>query len=125
MFGLSVVAEFFRRDGWDVVGGVAGTDIDPAQWVREERFDVVGLSVGSELKLPWLSERIAAVRRASCNPDLVVMVGGPVFSADPANVQRVGADLTSGADTAPAMAEEFLMRKASAAQQPPSSRCQP
>jgi methylmalonyl-CoA mutase cobalamin-binding domain/chain len=125
MFGLSVVAEFFRRDGWDVVGGVAGTGIDPVQWVREERFDVVGLSVGSELKLPWLSERIAALRRASCNPDLVVMVGGPIFSADPANVQRVGADLTSRADTAPAMAEEFLMRKASAAQQLPSSRSQP
>jgi methylmalonyl-CoA mutase cobalamin-binding domain/chain len=125
MFGLSVVAEFFRRDGWDVVGGVTGTGIDPVQWVRDERFDVVGLSVGSELKLPWLSQRISAVRQASCNPDLVVMVGGPVFSADPARVQQVGADLTSGADTAPAMAEEFLMRKASAAQQPSSSRSQP
>lgn len=124
MFGLSVVAEFFRRDGWDVVGGVAGTGIDPAQRARSEWFDVVGLSIGSELKLPWLSERIMAIRQASCNPDLVVMVGGPVFSADPSRAQQVGADLTAGADTAPAMAEEFLMQKGSAAERSAPSRSQ-
>jgi hypothetical protein len=28
IFGLSMVAEFFRRDGWDVLGGVAGVGID-------------------------------------------------------------------------------------------------
>ena len=28
MFGLSMVAEFFRRDGWDVLGGVAGVGND-------------------------------------------------------------------------------------------------
>jgi hypothetical protein len=30
IFGLSMVAEFFRRDGWDVLGGVAGVGIDAA-----------------------------------------------------------------------------------------------
>lgn len=111
MFGLSVVAEFFRRDGWDVVGGVAGTGIDPVQRVRGEWFDVAGLSVGSELKLPWLRERIAAMRQYSCNPDLLVMVGGPLFSTDPSRVQLVGADLTADARSAPQTADKILTER--------------
>jgi methylmalonyl-CoA mutase cobalamin-binding subunit len=116
MFGLSVVAEFFRRDGWDVVGGVAGAGVDPVQRVRSEWFDVAGLSVGSELKLPWLRERIAAMRQYSCNPELLVMVGGPLFSADPSMVQWVGADLTSDAGSAPQTAHNILTERSRAAQ---------
>ena len=119
MFGLSVVAEFFRRDGWDVVGGVAGTGIDPVQRVRSEWFDVAGLSVGSELKLPWLRERIEAMRQYSTNPGLVIMVGGPLFSADPARVQWVGADLTSDAGSAPRAAEKLLTERARPQASPP------
>lgn len=114
MFGLSVVAEFFRRDGWDVVGGVAGTGIDPVQRVRSEWFDVAGISVGSELKLPWLRDRIEAMRQYSTNPDLVIMVGGPLFSADPSLVRWVGADLTSDAGSAPHAAHKILAERAGA-----------
>ena len=114
MFGLSVVAEFFRRDGWDVVGGVAGTGIDPVQRVRDEWFDVAGLSVGSELKLTWLRDRIAAMRQYSNNPSLLIMVGGPLFSADPSRVQWVGADLTSDAGSAPRAADTILTDRARA-----------
>ena len=124
MFGLSVVAEFFRRDGWDVVGGVAGTGVDPVQRVRSEWFDVAGISVGSELKLPWLRERIGAMRQYSCNPELLVMVGGPLFSADPSRVEWVGADLTSDAGSAPRKAEKILTERARASQAPRGSGSQ-
>jgi methylmalonyl-CoA mutase cobalamin-binding subunit len=119
MFGLSVVAEFFRREGWDVVGGVAGTAVDPVQRVRSEWFDVAGLSVGSELKLPWLRECIDAMRQYSTNPGLVIMVGGPLFSADPSRVQWVGADLTSDAGSAPREADKVLTERARAQASPP------
>ncbi len=119
MFGLSVVAEFFRREGWDVVGGVAGTGIDPVHRVRTEWFDVAGLSVGSELKLSWLRECIASMRQHSTNPGLVIMVGGPLFSADPSRVQWVGADLTSDAGSAPREADRILAERARAQASPP------
>ena len=122
MFGLSVVAEVFRREGWDVVGGVAGAGVDPVQRVRGEWFDVAGLSVGSELKLPWLRECIAAMRQASCNPALLVMVGGPLFTADPSRVQLVGADLTSDAGSAPARAEMILHELTAEGRQSGTSR---
>jgi methanogenic corrinoid protein MtbC1 len=111
MFGLSMVAEFFRRDGWEVVGGVAGSGVDPAQLVRDDWFDVVGLSVATESKLTWLRDLIAVMRQHSSNRQLVIMVGGPLFSMDPSLVQQVGADLTADAREAPLLAEKLVSER--------------
>jgi MerR family transcriptional regulator, light-induced transcriptional regulator len=108
-FGLSMVAEFFRREGWEVLGGIAGAVADPSLQVSREWFDVVGFSVGSESRLDWLRERIAKVRAASLNRSVVVLVGGPVFVLNPEWVLSAGAD-ASGHEggKAPQLAEELL-----------------
>lgn len=108
-FGLSIVAEFFRRDGWDVIGGVGGAVANPQAKVREEWVDVIGFSIGTDVRLPWLRETIAAVRAASRNPALRVLVGGPPFTSQPERVAETGADGTasSGKD-APKVAESLL-----------------
>jgi MerR family transcriptional regulator, light-induced transcriptional regulator len=111
MFGLSMVAEFFRRDGWDVLGGVAGVGIDAVAWVRRDWFDAVGFSIGSEVGLPWLRDTIAAVRLASRNPSLVILVGGPLFSIHPEWAAQVGADATTDGRTAPTLAESLVARR--------------
>jgi methanogenic corrinoid protein MtbC1 len=112
-FGLSMVGEFFRRSGWDVVCEFdAGTE-DPVSLVREEWFDVVGISAGVEARLDWLKSGIAAVRHASRNRAIGVMVGGPVFAADPARAAAVGADATAkDGRQAPALAEQLLNERA-------------
>jgi MerR family transcriptional regulator, light-induced transcriptional regulator len=105
-FGLSMVAEFFRRAGWEVVAGGAGADTDPITAVRREWFDVVGFSVGSEARLDWLPGCIAAVRSASCNRGLPILVGGPVFFLKPQLARQVGADASApDGSEAPAVAE--------------------
>lgn len=110
-FGLSMVAEFFRRDGWDVLGGVGTAATDPARRVREEWVDAVGFSVGSDAAMPWLQQAIARVRAASCNPDIAVIVGGAPFVTRPEWAAEVGADGTvrTGKE-APALAERLLSR---------------
>jgi MerR family transcriptional regulator, light-induced transcriptional regulator len=115
-FGLSMVAEFFRRDGWDVIGGVGGAVTDPAALVRAEWVDVVGFSVGTDVRLPWLRDTIAGVRAASRNPGLHVLVGGPPFAADVDLAAACGADGTArdGKD-APKVAETLLARGAQGA----------
>jgi len=112
-FGLSMVGEFFRRAGWDVVCEFdAGTE-DPVGLVREEWFDVVGISAGVEARLDWLKSGIAAVRHASRNRAIGVMVGGPVFAADPTRASAVGADATArDGRQAPALAEKLLNERA-------------
>lgn len=111
-FGLSIVAEFFRRAGWEVVGDTEAVAVDPAALVRREWFDIIGISVGIESRLDWLKSGIAAVRNASRNRAIGVMVGGPVFVASPERVVEVGADGTAvDGRQAPGMAEQLLEQR--------------
>lgn len=83
-FGLSLVADAFRRAGWDVAVAVAG--VSPMQRVAREAFDLVGLSVGTQARaarVPALSDEL---RRASRRPGLGVLLGGPLFAGPEAPV---------------------------------------
>lgn len=44
-FGLFIVEEFFRREGWEVLGGLSLQGAELTDLVRTEWFDVVGFSV--------------------------------------------------------------------------------
>ena len=112
-FGLSMVAEFFRRAGWDVVCDLDSRAVDPVALVRGEWFDVVGISAGVSARLDWLKSGIAAVRHASRNRTVGIMVGGPVFANDNDLVRSVGADATaSDGRQAPILAERLLDERA-------------
>lgn len=93
-FGIEMVAAFFRWDGWDVRGGALLSE-DPAAVVARERFDVVGLSLAAADDLPALTAAIQAIRKASCNPGIVVLVGGQAFVQRPDLALEVGADATA------------------------------
>ena len=111
-FGLTIVAEFFRRAGWEVVGDSEARTADPAALVRSEWFDVIGISVGSDARLDWLKSGIGAIRNASRNRSIGVLVGGPSFAADRERVREVGADGTaSDGQQAPVMAEQLLAER--------------
>jgi len=108
-FGLVMVAEFFRRAGWDVTGGAWAAGADAAALVTAEWFDVIGFSLGAEVHLQALADSIAAVRRAACNRTLTVLVGGPLFGLHPEFVGRVGADgMTIDGREAPSLAEMLI-----------------
>ena len=94
-FGLSMVAEFFVHAGWEVASGQGAYRDEAVDMVSREWFDVIGFSVGSEIRLDWLTTCIASVRQMSRNPAIGVLVGGPVFTAHPEYAAIVGADATS------------------------------
>ncbi len=107
--GLALVREYFRRDGWQVVGGSAESWSALARRVSTEPFDVVGLAVGSDARLPSLAGGIRALRRASCNARLKVLVGGPRLAERPDLAAQLGADGTAGrAGEAPQVAGRIL-----------------
>ena len=95
MFGLIMVADFFRRAGWNVLSGPVQTTDEIAGMVRDEWFAVIGLSIGCGTRLDALSSCIRSVRRASRNQEIGVMVGGPMFIEHPELVALVGADATA------------------------------
>lgn len=112
VFGLSLLASFFREAGWDVtILNSAGAD--PASVVTIDWFDVVGVSVSCDVHAPALKALLPALRRASQNPSLFVMVGGPYFTWSGASASEVGADAYApDAWSAPDLAEAMLDRPA-------------
>ena len=109
-FGVSMLAEFFRNDQWQVSLPTGRTIAQIAALAAARPIDMVGFSAGSDRQLGALAACIAAVRASSYNPDILVMVGGPIFAARPDLVRLVGADATA------ANAEEAVHRAASLVQ---------
>ena len=91
-FGLALVADGFRRAGWNVAVSVAG--VSPVQRVAREGFDLVGLSVGTRERAAGVPALCDGLRRASCRGDLGVLLGGPLFAAPdmPASATTWGVD---------------------------------
>lgn len=102
-FGLSMVHEFFRRAGWNAWTGPIGSRAELAEAVRRQWVDVVGFSLGSDDRLDAARQEVAAVRAASRNPGLIVLVGGPPFVLSPGLAASIGANGTA-ADGAQAVA---------------------
>lgn len=106
--GLFMVAEFFRRAGWDVWGDALSTAKEIVAATRAEWFDLVGLSVGSETHFPALASVILEIRKASRNRGLLVIIGGPIVASTPDLVSRVGAD-ASAADAPQAVLQAEVL----------------
>lgn len=94
-FGLSMVAEFFRRAGWDVWTQASMTRHELIDAVREQWFAVVGLSVSCNVRMEALASSVRAVRRFSRNRSVGILVGGPAFTEDPSLASLIGADATA------------------------------
>jgi methanogenic corrinoid protein MtbC1 len=94
-FGAQMVAQFFRRSGWDVHSEPVADAAHLVRLVRREAFDLVGLSVSREGAVNALASIVGAVRRASRNRKVCILVGGALLLAHPEHVATVGADATA------------------------------
>lgn len=94
-FGLVMVADFFRRAGWDVSSDAVASTSELVSLARQEWFTIIGLSVGCETHLDSLASTIHALRRAARNRSLGVMVGGSLMARRPELATQVGADATA------------------------------
>lgn len=94
-FGATMVQRFLEGAGWSVETAFDRTAAEIARVTSTQWFAVAGLTVGSERSLPKLEETIRMIRRESRNQMISVMVGGPLFTANPGLAQEVGADGTA------------------------------
>lgn len=108
-FGLSLVAEFFYRAGWDVSTSFIQPTGSLSALVEREWFDVVGLSLGNVGQIGRLDDCVRQIRRASMNPQILTIVGGAAFMLEPDLAERVSADaVITDAQTAPELARSLL-----------------
>ncbi len=92
MFGLMLMSQFFRRDGWD-----ASIERDLTcghfRQTAGEWFDMVEVLAGNDRQLDEIASGIRTIRRGSPNPSIGVIVCGQIFSERPDYIGLVGADL--------------------------------
>lgn len=91
-FGASICAEFFARDGWQVLMGGPLSRTDTVELVRQTHTDVVALSVSRSASFPAVTRLIARLRRSSKNRNVAVFIGGPMAATIDALPDRLGAD---------------------------------
>ncbi|MEO0879761.1 MAG: cobalamin B12-binding domain-containing protein [Pseudomonadota bacterium] len=112
VFGIVIVADFFRRAGWRVTCEPGASCRQLCDMVSERSFDFVGLSAACGLDVGDVADEIAAVRAASTNKDLKILVGGRMYAEADGLCDRVGADAYGeDAKAAVASAEKLLAAK--------------
>lgn len=93
--GIMLVEEYFRRAGWECCSISPQSVKELVKVVKRQHFDVVGFSVSYGILLEGVASAIQAVRKASLNKSVAIMVGGPIFLEHPEYAARVGADGTA------------------------------
>lgn len=110
-FGLSMVAEFFRRAGWNLCTGPFASNHELTSLIHHQWFDVVGFSISSDRRLDELKQEIVDIRRESRNRNIGIILGGPMLIGHPELVALMGADMMSvDATTAPHDAHDLIER---------------
>jgi MerR family transcriptional regulator, light-induced transcriptional regulator len=94
-FGTAIVEECFARAGWDTELLVEPTRGELIARVANHRFDLVGLTVSRDCHIAALPTLLTALRNVSRNPDLLLLLGGPVLIENPKLAPAVGADGTA------------------------------
>ena len=91
MLGTTIVADFFRKEDWQVVVAISSSANELVKTVSNEWFDVLGLSLSIDQQLTGLADLIDQFKSLSLNPRMVVMLGGPIFSAKKLDAKDFGA----------------------------------
>ena len=89
--GPTIVADFFRKEGWQVVIEISSSKKELVQAVENEWFDTVGLSVSIASQLADLGDLVDNIKRCSRNPGIVVLLGGPIFIVENLQASDFGA----------------------------------
>ena len=111
-FGLSMLSEFFRKDGWVVLAIPSPQAGEVLDTLSLHWFDVLALSASMDGEVSNLTKTIKAARKTSRNPRLAVMVGGPLFLRQPGLAATVGADgMSEDAPSALALAGHLYQQQ--------------
>jgi methanogenic corrinoid protein MtbC1 len=105
----TLLTNCFDCAGWQVTSMQVSSTDDVASLVSAVDYDVVGFSMATDVQVGPADHCIKAVRHASHNRNVIIMVGGALILATPSLVETLGADGTAAsAAEATVRAEELL-----------------
>ncbi|MEM6369653.1 MAG: cobalamin B12-binding domain-containing protein [Myxococcota bacterium] len=108
-FGLQMVEECLGRAGWSPTRVEADEVL--VERVRCEWTSAIGFTASSDAHLEELQRVIGEVKKASLNPDIIIMVGGSCFNERPQLAYQIGATVAlSDARSAVLFLQHALLR---------------
>jgi len=112
-FGISMLEEFFLHAGWETACDHSASEASILKVASTQSLDIIGFSVGCQELLDPLADLIDKTRKASCNRDVAIMVGGGLFIDNKELAVRFGnATIVSDGVHAVQLAEEIVSRLA-------------
>ncbi|MCU0854043.1 MAG: cobalamin B12-binding domain-containing protein [Rhodobacteraceae bacterium] len=87
--GVVMAADHFQRRGWSVQVELQAGRTELARIVRDNPFDLIGLSAGSRRMVPVVEETIATIRPIARH-DTRFVLGGALVSLEPGIAARIG-----------------------------------
>lgn len=90
--GLLLLSQYFKRHGWQVFSASQFSEEDMCSAVKSEWVDLIGFSLSEDQQIPGIKKLMARLRKQSANPQVQVMVGGPLLRKRADLAQSVGAD---------------------------------
>jgi hypothetical protein len=93
LLGATIVGDLFRREGANVVIEISSTELELVRAVANEWFDVIGISVAIESQLLELKSLVQVLKKNSGNPNVKVLLGGPIFMLVDATAEMFDADI--------------------------------
>ncbi|MGK2861433.1 MAG: cobalamin B12-binding domain-containing protein [Chitinophagaceae bacterium] len=91
--GIRMVSDMFELDGWDTYYlGANMPDINIITSIKEQKTDVLALSVTMPFHLGKVERLIKKIRNDKNLDNLIIIVGGYTFNSDPTLWKRLGAD---------------------------------
>ena len=93
MLGPSIAAEFLRRYGWHAKFVMPNSSDDIINELRQNNFDILGLSLSCDDYLANLEPLITQVK--STVDDVGILAGGRAVTADPSFVMEAGCDVVA------------------------------
>jgi len=92
VFDRDLIAALMHKAGWETSATSCRSVRDAAALASHEWFGLLSVTLSNTSGVETVARVIKAVRRASSNQSIRIMVGGPVFLREPALAVQVGAD---------------------------------
>jgi hypothetical protein len=100
-FGFYLIEESFRWAGWRTLSEATSTTDGLVEAVQRRWFDLACLSLNRPEEVESTALAIAALRRASRNSDLFVLINGRAFVEQPEIIATLGAQAATASGSAP------------------------
>lgn len=92
-FGVRMIGDLYRQAGWKAHCEINATIDLIADMVKQESFDLLGISLSSSEQIEQSSDIIEQIRLVSMNSNIKILLGGSLIAEDPGIAERIGADM--------------------------------